>query len=111
MNISRQKESNLTVVNISGRLDTTTYSTLSKELETLVSSGESNILVDCTNMDYISSSGLRVFLVYLKKVKSINGSFTLCGLQTMIKEIFSISGFTSLFNIYETREEALSANQ
>lgn len=110
MEISKQKESNLMIVNIDGRLDTTNYSELDKELDTLVGSGEHNILIDCSKMDYISSSGLRVFLVYLKKIKAEGGSLTLCGMQTMIKEVFSISGFTSLFEIFETREEAVAAN-
>ncbi len=110
MDISKTKESNLMVVAINGRLDTTNYMELDKELDSLVSSGEQNILIDCTDMNYISSSGLRVFLVYLKKMRSEGGKITLCGMQTMIKEVFSISGFTSLFNIYESREKAVAAN-
>ncbi len=110
MEISKQKESDLMIVSIDGRLDTTNYAELDKELDALLSSGEQNILIDCAGMDYISSSGLRVFLVYLKKTKANGGKIILCNMQSMIQEVFSISGFTSLFTIYESREEAIAAN-
>ena len=110
MEITQQKESSLTVVSIDGRLDTTNYGAFDKELENLINSGEKNILVDCSKMNYISSSGLRVFLVYLKKLKAEGGNLLLCCMQSMIKEVFSISGFTSLFTIYDSREEAVAAN-
>ncbi len=110
MEISKQKEAGLMIVSINGRLDTTNYSVLDKELDSLVNDGENNILVDCADMDYISSSGLRVFLVYLKKTKANGGKVMLCNMQNMIKEVFSVSGFTSLFDIYNSREEAIAAN-
>ncbi len=110
MDISKQKKADFIIVSIDGSLDTSNYALLDKELDALVSSGEQNILIDCANMNYISSSGLRIFLVYLKKIKAVNGKMVVCGLQNMIKEIFSISGFSSLFTIYKSREEALAAN-
>lgn len=109
MELTQQKEGSTTIVSIKGRLDTTNYSDFDKELSALVSAGEKNILVDCVEMDYISSSGLRVFLVYLKKMKAEGGSLKLSGMQSMIKEVFTISGFTTLFSIYDTREEALAS--
>ena len=109
MEITKQKQSNFTVVSLSGRLDTTNYSALDKELETIINSGEKNILIDCTEMSYVSSSGLRVFLVYLKKLKAEGGKLILSNMQATIKEVFTIAGFTSLFEIYDTVEEGLQA--
>lgn len=109
MEITKENNGNITIVSINGRLDTTNYNNFDKELDALVSSGSNNLIIDCSDMNYISSSGLRVFLVYLKKMKAEGGSLAICGMQSMIKEVFTISGFTSLFSIYETREEALAA--
>ena len=107
MEISKEKKGETMVVAINGRLDTTNYADLDKELNELLGAGENNLLMDCSEMNYISSSGLRVFLVYLKKLKASGGKMQLCGLQEMIKEIFLISGFSSLFTIYETCDDAL----
>lgn len=97
------------VIGIVGRLDTTNYTILEKRLMDLIESQQARILVDCSSMDYISSSGLRILLMALKKVNSVKGKFALCGLQENIHEIFEISGFTSIFEIHPTREEALKA--
>ena len=59
------------------------------------------------NLEYISSAGLRVVLVIAKKLKPVNGQMLISNLKGVVKEVFEISGFTSLLQIYETEEEAL----
>jgi anti-anti-sigma factor len=80
---------------------------LEKKLMELIDSNHTKILVDCSKMDYISSSGLRILLMALKKITLMKGKFVLCGLQENIHEIFEISGFTSIFEIYLSKEDAL----
>jgi len=107
MEIKKQKINENVVLEINGRLDTTNYSELDEILIDYINKNEIQIIVDCTNMDYISSSGLRVFLTALKKINAANGKFFLCGLQDTIQEIFKISGFTSIFKIFDNQEEVL----
>ena len=107
MELSLQKSDQCVVVGISGRLDTTTYPFLEKKLMELIDENRNKILVDCIEMDYVSSSGLRILLMALKKVTMMNGKFILCGLQENIREIFEISGFTTIFEIHASREDAL----
>ncbi|MBI9039428.1 MAG: STAS domain-containing protein [Bacteroidales bacterium] len=107
MEIKKEKINEILVLEINGRLDTTNYSELDEIFADHISKNEINIIVDCKNMDYISSSGLRVFLTALKKINAANGKFLLCGLQETIQEIFKISGFTSIFKIFDNQEEAL----
>ncbi len=109
MEITEQKSERCLVLGINGRLDTTTYSALEARLMELIDGGQDRILVDCARMDYISSSGLRILLMALKKINAAKGKFVLCGLQENIREIFEISGFTSIFEIHASREEALGA--
>ena len=109
MELTELKTENCLIVSISGRLDTTNYTTLEKKLMNWIDKGEQHILVDCAKLNYVSSSGLRVFLVALKKITPLNGKFVLCSLQKNIIEIFDISGFSSIFEIYSTKEEALAA--
>ena len=107
MHITKEKIGNYSVLNIKGRIDTIHSSDLEKEVSQLLDSGEKNLIFNCSGMNYISSSGLRVFLVTQKKVILMDGKLYLCNMQPTIQEIFRISGFSNLFRIYDTQEEAL----
>ncbi len=108
MNLKETNHKKAIIIEIEGRLDTTNFSQLEQKIMQHIDEGRINILVDCSKMDYVSSSGLRIFLMVLKKITSLNGQFALCGLQENIREIFEISGFTSIFKIYDTQEAALA---
>jgi len=107
MNLKETISDKAIIIEIEGRLDTTNFSQLENKIMDHVNAGKINILVDCSSMDYVSSSGLRIFLMSLKKITNLNGQFVLCGLQENIQEIFEISGFTSIFKIYNNQKEAL----
>ena len=107
MELKEEKTDNCSIVSISGRLDTTTYGMLEKMLNEMIDRPQGKILLECSEMDYVSSSGLRVFLMALKKISQMKGRFIICGLQENIREIFEISGFTKVFDIYNTAGEAI----
>lgn len=107
MELTEQKTPQCMIIGINGRLDTTNYSILEKKLMEMIDNQNDRILVECSKMDYVSSSGLRILLMALKKITISKGKFVLCGLQENIREIFEISGFTNIFEIYGTQEEAL----
>lgn len=105
MELVQEKINDIKVITINGRIDSQTDSfsdSMDKAIE-----GETNILIDCINMDYINSAGLRVFLTTLKKVTSIKGKFNICNLNDSIREIFNIAGFSSIFQIFDSRKDAL----
>ena len=99
MEITEEKTDRCVILVISGRLDTTNYSRLEKKLMELIESSQDKILVECSALDYVSSSGLRVLLMALKKITLMKGKFVLCGLQNNIREIFEVSGFTNIFEV------------
>jgi len=109
MNLKDFKSDKAVVIEIEGRLDTTNYNQLEKKILEFIDANEINILIDCAKMDYVSSSGLRIFLMALKKITALKGKFLLCGLQENIAEIFEISGFTSIFQIFANQEKALES--
>lgn len=109
MKIKKNKTGNFTVLKIEGRIDTVHSGDLEKEVNKLFDSGEKHLIFNCEGMNYISSSGLRVFLVAQKKVLSEMGKLYLCNMQPAIQEIFRISGFSNLFKIFATQEEALQS--
>ena len=95
------------IIGINGRLDTINYSILEKRLMELLDQNTNRILINCSQMDYVSSSGLRILLMALKRITMAKGKFALCSLQEDIREIFEISGFTTIFEIYPNEEDAL----
>ena len=105
MNIKKEKIEKFTVLKIKGRVDTVHSVELETEVNRMFESGEKHFIFNCSKMEYISSSGLRVFLVAQKKVISLKGELYLCNLQPAIQDIFRISGFSSLFKIFSNQED------
>ncbi|HKK82117.1 MAG TPA: STAS domain-containing protein, partial [Prolixibacteraceae bacterium] len=102
MELSTSNKGNYTVAEISGRIDTTNYNEFETQVMEIIEKGENNIVLNCENLNYISSSGLRVFLITQKKLMGLKGKLHLCNMQPAIKEIFDISGFSSIFKIFDT---------
>jgi len=58
-------------------------------------------------LDYISSAGLRVLLVTAKRLGGSGGSLHICGLNETVDEVFEISGFSVILNVFGTADEAM----
>ncbi len=95
------------VISVEGRIDTTNYADFENRMTEVTEAGNRNILIDCSGLNYISSSGLRVFLIVHKKMLASGGKLTLCSLQPGITEIFEISGLTSVFTMVADRSAVL----
>ena len=107
MELKSYQENGATIVEIIGHLDTMTAPEYEK-LMTEMMSGDSKIFIaDCTQLDYISSSGLRVLLITLKKITNKGGKFILFGMQESVFEVFKICRFDNLFTIVSDKTEAL----
>ncbi len=106
MEITHTKENNVTVLSAAGRLDAVSSPGFEKELTALISAGETLLIVDFGRLDYISSAGLRTILAAAKKLREKQGKLFLAGLRSVVKEVFEISGFTSIIPIFESVEAA-----
>jgi len=107
MELTTEKINNFSVLNINGRIDTSNAAVFEGEIEKIYNCGETDIILDCSELKYISSSGLRVFLIAQKRANALKGRLFISNLQPAIKEIFVISGFSSIFRIFDTLQEAL----
>jgi len=111
MNIKQESFGNTVILSLNGRLDTLNFALLENELTSLTEKNQKNIILDCQDLDYISSSGLRILLKALKQVNVVQGRFTICNLQPQIIQIFKISGFERLFELYPSLNEAIASFQ
>lgn len=108
MEIVEAKKGNVMVVELIGRVDSTNSDVLQARLLKLAET-ETIFLIDCLRLDYISSAGLGALLHLLKTLQKKAGRCLLCGLGASIREVFDISGFSKLFPILASQEEALRA--
>jgi len=107
MEIHTRKERDVTVVSVKGRIDAVTAPEFEKDLSDLISKGEFKFLLNLGDLEYISSAGLRSILSTAKKLKEQNGKIILTGLKGSVGEVFKISGFDSVFKIFDFEENAL----
>ena len=107
MQISVKTINKVKVVEIEGKLNTRSAPDAEKQLARLIESGEKRILVNLEKLEYVSSSGLRVLLAAAKKLNASDGELRICGVKGFVEEIFQISGFSTIFTIYENETEAL----
>ncbi len=106
MEIRKSIQNNVETLSIKGKIDALNSQQFENSVFASISSGTSKLIIDLKELEYISSSGLRVFLMVAKKLKT-SGKVCLCELQPQVLQIFRISGFDSIFTICNTMEEAL----
>ena len=109
LRIDESHSGNATIVSLKGRLDASSSPSAETALSRLIESGERQIVVDMSELDYISSAGLRVMLASLKRLRDDSGRLVLVGLKPQIQNVFEIAGFQRIFTIYLTAEEAISS--
>lgn len=107
MEIIEKKLGDINVLSISGRLDAFYATEMEKSLESLLNAGQLRLVIDFSSLEYISSSGLRVFLSALKKVRKQQGDIKMSQMKPCIREVFDMSGFSQLFNIFDSDDEAI----
>ncbi len=109
MECKSYKQEATVVILVTGRIDAVTAKDFEQECGSWTAQGENRMIVDLSGLEYISSAGLRSFLVVGKQIKAAGGTLTLAGMQGMVQEVFDISGFTTLFPAYPSLEKALEA--
>lgn len=109
MDMEEKKADEVCIITLNGRLDAYSSNELEKKVNMLIDNGCRGIVINFEGVDYISSSGLRVILSAVKKLRKMQGDVKLACLKPYVKEVFDISGFTQLFEIYPQEEEAINS--
>ncbi len=105
MDIAKEMTAGHCVIRLTGRLDAVTAPELEGFLTGVIDEGQARVAVDLSALDYVSSAGLRVFLVAAKKLKIAKGEFSLTGLKDNIKEVIEISGFPSIMPCFDSLKD------
>jgi anti-anti-sigma factor len=96
------------VLKVAGRMDAVHATTFEEECKTWVARGVATLIVDLSELTYVSSLGLRSFVVVGKLQQENGGGFRLCCLTGLVKQVFEITRLNSVFPIHESVEAALA---
>ena len=99
MNINLVNEGEQLVAQLSGRLDTAAAAEIAPDFQALAEQANKHIILDCAQLEYISSSGLRLFLALRKESAAKGGKLQVRAINADIRQVFMMTGFISLFEI------------
>lgn len=99
MKTTFKQENQHLVMAFEGRLDTAASSQAEEDMRVLYDCEGKDIILDCTNLEYISSSGLRLFLSLIKNARPKGSHVYLTGLNNDLRQVFDETGFTTLFEM------------
>ena len=109
MEMTNREAGGVTIVSFEGKLDTNTCPEAEAHIKDLLDRGIKKLLVDFKSLDFVSSAGLRVLMVASREIKGLSQSIGVCELSPIMQEIFEISRFSFVLDIFGTLDEARAA--
>jgi anti-sigma B factor antagonist len=103
MDIREERLGGILVVAPNGRMDSNSSGAF--ETAVLAHAGEARLLIDLSGVDYVSSAGLRVFLVLARTMKEAGGRLVLASMGASVRQVFDLAGFTAIFEIEPSVEQ------
>lgn len=107
MQMDQEQRGESTLITLGGRLDVTSAPQFQDACVGLADSGVTDVVVDMSALEYISSAGLRSVLFSAKKLRGKGGDLRFCGLTGMVEDVFRVSGFQAMFTIASSSDELL----
>ena len=99
----------VTVLEVTGRIDSTTAPVLGEKLTGALATPQRRLVLDLRQLEYISSAGFRVLLLAAKRAEEAGSRFVLCSVSGKVRQLFDLGGFLDLFPISASREEGIAA--
>jgi len=109
MQIQSTQLDNAVMVKLSGRMDAENAGRFQKECEDWITRGSNQIVVELSDLEYVSSMGLGCFLSVAKSVQPKAGKVVLCRLHGLPKQVFEMTKLIGLFQVFDTMDAALAS--
>jgi len=109
MHVSVSELRRVTMVEVSGRIDSTNATKLGEALNEQIDAGRHQLVVDLSNVEYMSSAGLRELVAAAKKVRGNNGDLRIASPSNRVKEVLELAGLNLVFKIFPTQVEAVGS--
>ncbi|MBD3167561.1 anti-sigma factor antagonist [bacterium] len=108
MQIQGVKENDIFFFSIMGRLDTQTYTDAEKQMMAWIEAGNTKMIGDLSDLEFISSAGLRVLLYAAKTLNQQGGKMVLFGVNDQVNEVFEVTGISNVIDITTSKDGAFS---
>jgi anti-anti-sigma factor len=109
MQITESDCQGVTVLGISGRIDASTSEPFKQKLLATIGDHPIRLVLDFTQLAFMSSMGLRVLVVTAKRVAAVRGKMVFCGVTGPVREVFELAGFTSLVPLFPDQSAAVAS--
>lgn len=109
MQVSLEEKAGVTVMVASGRLDFAAAQSFQSQIESAIAAAAKGVVADLQSLEYVSSAGLRAFLVGAKASKTKGVGFAVCDLRPEVLEVFELTGFGKVVGIHADRDTAVAA--
>ncbi len=100
-------EGDITIAVIMPRFDAYTANDVEAALKEIIGKGAKKIVCDFSQTEYVASAGLRVLLSSAKNLQKCGGQIVMASMKPYVKEVFEVSGFTQIFKVFDSQEDAL----
>lgn len=107
MEIIQERNGDVLILRLVGKLDASTSKDLETKMLAVIAERNLKLVIDLSRLDYISSAGLRVFLVAAKRMEGGEGKMVLCALTEAVKHVFDIAGFSTFLVLEASSEDAI----
>jgi len=110
MKIKQNPQDNVMVLELSGKImGGPDFDKFKEEIHGLVEGGYKNVILDMSGVPWINSTGLGILITGYHSIKAAEGTMKICSVKERVLSIFYISQLENIFDVYETRDEALKA--
>jgi anti-sigma B factor antagonist len=109
MDITISEMKRVTLIEISGRIDSTNATKLGEALNEQIDAGRHQLVADLSRVDYMSSAGLRELVSAVKKLRKLNGDLRVASPSSRVKEVLDLAGLDSIFQMFTTPVEAVGS--
>ncbi len=107
MTINERKQGDITILQPKGRLDAATATEMDQHVSEFINGGSLHLVLDLSELEYVSSAGLRVFLSAAKRMKQAKGKFSLANPTPQVRQLLEVAGFSTILPVYATMAEAI----
>ena len=110
MELNQKKIDNVVVIYLSGRLDVHLSAEIEKEINSIIQNEpDCHLLLNLKDVEYMSSSGLRIFVSTMRILKETKRKLKLCEMNSAVKKIFEVVELMDMFDIFDNEEEAIKS--
>lgn len=107
LTLHTEQKGNVVILFPTGHINAHTVNEFEKKLESIILEKNYNVLLNCSNLDYISSAGLGAIMGVIEEIRDNSGDLKMSNMSESVYNIFDILGFTELYQIFKTQEEAI----